>query len=982
MQSSFFWQNWPRDQRIIWNGLSVIFLCSILYLWINYFNGANGVIEWEKLQEQKTIETTVHQFRLGPFNLAIPGESYVIFEYLAGSEVHHNFIASYIFLAVFSLAVVILLSIVTTLEGFWYFLGMSIFIILVVSLRFDVLLIFRQRLAVPVAILVLYSAASFYYKYIRTFASLSERILIFLAMTTALGLVIAFFSRTDYPFVHLLATAYPLSLILSILFIITVAHEILVSFVYISTQAGRESSARHFSIISFIYMINVVITCLHEIGAIDWNFLYLNLYLLLTISALLGVWGFRLREPQYENIFSFQPVGAYFFVALGSICFITIAKLLGNHNDAALRIIRDVIIFTHTGFGIIFLIYFFSNFLVMMADGNPVYRILYRPNRMPYFTFRFAGLIATLAFVFYSNWHEYVYHGIAGFYNYIGDLYVLQDNEAFGQSFYEQSGSRAFQNNRANYALGVLRTGRLDFEKAQRNYELANGKRPTEFSLVNGGNLFLWTERYFDAIDAFRTARKKDPHSTVISNNLGYAFAKVHAIDSASYYLNLARAETLTKTSAEMNFFGMAAVEYIPVDSDSVMESFKTDSRAVAANALTLATLLRQKVRAGKDPLSQKTLDLYSATYLNNYIIHHAKEVDTTWISTAFQLISDSTNLAYREALLASVAHAYYHRGNVHKAFEILGGLTYMTQDYKGKFNYLMGLWALEQGDPAFAASYFAFAESVDYKFGKFYRAIALTESGKTTEALVSWDSLAMSNDMAVRNLALQMKRILTLETSNAFSLSDHDKYQFCRYRIGLHDTTVFRRLSETFENPNYKAQALLDMSGKLFKADRVVPAISFFNRIGGLKLTDKKLYDDIRHLELLMLASRGELSQLAAQINKGVEFDQEHELHKLLYAAMLSEANGDFENAARNYGVLAKANPFFEESIIAAANFFRSQDVKSIKAYSILTDAIYLNRRSVKLLKAYAAEASRQGFDEYASSAVQTLMEVEAGMR
>ena len=42
------------------------------------------------------------------------------------------------------------------------------------------------------------------------------------------------------------------------------------------------------------------------------------------------------------------------------------------------------------------------------------------------------------------------------------------------------------------------------------------------------------------------------------------------------------------------------------------------------------------------------------------------------------------------------------------------------------------------------------------------------------------------------------------------------------------------------------------------------------------------------------MLASRGEIRLVAAQINKGVEFDDKHQLDKMLYTAIISEASAD----------------------------------------------------------------------------------------
>ncbi|HYC85122.1 MAG TPA: hypothetical protein VEB86_07860, partial [Chryseosolibacter sp.] len=551
MQSPFFWKTWPDQQRRMLYLLGALLVFSMAYMWFNYFRGADNVIGWEKVQEQKAIETTVHDFRTGPFHISVPAENYVIFEYLAGTPLRHNLVASYIFLSVFAVAVVFLLAVVTIVDRFWYFVGMSLFIVLMVSMKFEVLALFGQGITVTIGILIVYVVPSFYYKYVRVTASFTERVLVFLLITAVLATVIGLFSQAEYPYLHMVATAYVSSLILTLLFIITVAHEIMVAFVYITSEGIREGAAKHFSLISFIYLVNVLITCLHEMGVVEWNFIYINLYLLITISAVLGLWGFRIREPQYERIFLFEPIGAFFFLCFASICFITIAQLLGNANDAALKVIRDIIIFSHAGFGIVFFIYFFSNFLAMMGDGNRVYRVLYKPNRMPYFTFRLAGLLASLAFVIASHWSDYVYHSTAGFYNYIADLYMVQGDEQYGRAFYEQSSSRAFQNHRANYALGIIKTDRLDFDKAKRNYEMANGRRPTEYSLANEGNLYFWTGRYFDAIQAFQNAHKKSPGSGVLNNNLGYAFAKVHAIDSASHYLNRARSHSLTKSSAE-----------------------------------------------------------------------------------------------------------------------------------------------------------------------------------------------------------------------------------------------------------------------------------------------------------------------------------------------------------------------------------------------------------------------------------------------
>ena len=760
-----------------------------------------------------------------------------------------------------------------------------------------------------------------------------------------------------------------------------VAHEILVSFVYIASQ-GTSKSLQHFSIISFIYLINVLITCLHELGVVQWEFLYINLYLLLTMSALLGLWGFRLREPLYESILYFKPVGAFLYVALAAICFITISQLLGNANDAALKVVRDIIIFSHAGYGIIFLTYIFSNFMVMMAENLPVYKLLYKPNRMPYFTFRLAGLIATLAFLFYSEWRQFVFHGVAGFYNYVADLYLLQDNELLAQDFYEESRKYAFQNHRANYALGTIKSSRINFEGAHYNYMLANARRPTEFSLVNDGNLFVWQKDYFGAIETYRNGRERMSSSAALANNLGYAYGKVHSLDSATYFMNTARQHSLSKASAEGNFLALAAVEYLPILTDSVVKIFGKESPIVVGNALALATLLGQEIESDVDPLKDTNLDLYSATLLNNYSIRNAKSVDTTFVRRAYKVASDSLNSEFSEPLKAALAHAYYHQGNVTRALEVLAELVYLNQDHRGKYNYVMGLWALEQGKPDIASSYFMHAETAEYKDSRFYNAIALTESGKVRSANTAWDSVTANGDANQKEISSRIKRILSLDQSQAMELADAEKYQYCRYRIGLADTIFFNRISNAFNNPNYKAQALLDMTRKQFKAGNIVQAIRYLNQISGLELSDRRLYDEVRHTELLMLASRREFQLLANQLNKDIEFGPDRQLEKMLYTALLADVNGETEKARQLYKILGTWNPYFEEGIIAAADFFRQQNDAGLISYNILVEAIQINFNSLRLLTAYAEEAERLGFDEYAASARQRLIAITQGLQ
>src|SRR5688572_24548442 len=439
MQSRWYWKKWHKEYQIIGYGVAILFAFSLLLLWANYFLGTDAVIHWLKFHHQQTVETVSHSFQVGNFELSIPIESYLTFEYFNGSGLEPNTFVSYAFVLLLTLAAVVLLTVITTFERFWYFVGTGLFILFIVSLRLDVLKLFGLTGQwATIGTLSIYVLISFYFNSLRSSTGFTIRLVTFLLLTVVFGILIYLFSGVVYPFLYLSVSGYVAGMILSVIFMIMIAHEILASFIYLTSQGTTSTkNLRHFSIISAIYIANLILTYMHEAGVIKWNFLYINLYLLLSVSVILSLWGYQQREKLYQNITRFNPFGAYFIGCMAIITFSTIAMLLGTANDPALKVIRDFIIFTHLGFGIIFLMYVFSNFILMMADDVNVYKILYTPNRMPYFTYRFAGLITMLAFVFYSNWHEYVYHSTSGFYNALGDLYQKLEKRGLAEAYYQ-----------------------------------------------------------------------------------------------------------------------------------------------------------------------------------------------------------------------------------------------------------------------------------------------------------------------------------------------------------------------------------------------------------------------------------------------------------------------------------------------------------------------------------------------------------------
>lgn len=974
MHSLQFWKSWAKSYQQIGFVIGGAFIVALLFLWYAWAISPAPALTWYTVQEQELTQVPIHTFQKGLAELTIYGDNYLIFERMLGDNLKPNVTASYIFLTLLVLSMVVMLTIVTTLKRFWYLLGMGLFILFIVGFRMEILGVFGMpNKTFTLITLIIYCVPSFYFQFFNTTISFKNRLLLFSGLTILIGVLIIQFATVPLPLLHLSVTGIAAGICISLIFILMVAHEILASFIFIASQSEKQTkSLNHFLIISTVYMVNLALAYAHKIGSIDWDFLYINFYLLLTISGVLGVWGFRQREPQYGKIISADPFGVYLFLCLGIISFSTIGYFIGTANDAGLVTINDVIIYAHLGYGIIFLTYVLSNFIAMLAKNMPVYKVLYKPNNMPYFTFRFGGIIATLAFVFYNTWQTPVQHAFSAYFNAGGDLYqTIADNRA-AQAFYEQAGTYGFLNHHSNYAIANLEAKRNYNSLKERNfYERATQRRPTEFAYLNLSETFIRNRQWLEARLILNEARKDFPNSGTIDNTLGIVFSKLNMPDSSLIFLQRASEDDISRKSADGNFIGVAAKNDLSIKADSLFKLIASENPGTKSNALAFANLQGTKIDLQLDLGSDSTLNLFSASLINNYMLNHLREVDTTMINRVITLSRKAANKDYSESLLFASALALYADGQIGRAFTLMEEVTIYsnTQD---KYNTLLAMWALENNAPYDAVNFIDYVLNQEYTEALPVAAIAYAEAGRIGESLTKWDSLQSGTDTAYHAFAQKMRHALSMSPGQ---LNEEEKFLYIIYSISLDDSNGFQKLTSELERDELKARAILIRSQNLFESDQIDRAILTFKQIEGLQLIDKNLFDDIKYFELALMAKQKDLAGITSLLeNNNLGFVGQRKNERIYYQTLLHESTGDSIAASKNYNWLANANPYDEEAIIAAANYFKRKGADNLKTYSILVEALYSNPFSIKLLKAYSLEAARLGFAEYANDALERL--------
>ena len=972
MYSILFWKSWSARERFIFWFLFACLFASLILLWRGWFEYPAPAIGYDHFQQLQSIETPSHSFSIGLVNVTIPAESYLIFENIFGSAFRPNVFASYFFLTTLITAFVFFLSIVPSLNRYRFLISMGIAILFLASLQVDSLEVFglTGRFA-TIGLILIYGLLSFYFHAFKSEASFVQRLFAFSALTVLVGIIISYFTKTTLPLLHLSTSGLLAGMIVCLLFILMVSHEIIASFVTIISKSLKSTkSLRHFLILTSIYLVNVFLIFASKMGIIEWSFFSVSPFFLIAVSAVLGIWGFRQREAVHEGILANEPLRLYFFFSLAIVAFGAMTYFMSSASDMMIDVLEDFIVAAHFGGGLIFGLYVIANFAPMLAKNLSVYKILYKPDTMPHFTFRLMAVIATFAVLSWAvSWRTYLNQMVASYYHAHGDLYLAKGDDDSAETFYKKSVQFRNQNLHAHYALASIYGSRVESIKERKEYEKAAGWSHSIPLYLNLARAYSHQDDVLEAALTLDEGKKKFPKSGELLNAAALSFLKLRQTDSAYYYFRKAAEFKETKGIAETNLLGVSATHEGNQPIDSVISLADAHVNGVKANELAIANLRRQKMVIEGKFSSDTSLNIYEGMALCNYLINQKETVDTTLIRNAIKLAHMEANDPFAEQLLISSAHALYAHGLIKEAMRIVRDATYTAGD--GKYFFLMGLWLLEQNNPGLAASYFRAGADKKHPLALYHQAIAETEADSLANAMTSWDSLKKSNDKSVIAFAEKMIRVLKTKPDQATSLPDDEKYYFCRYKISLTDKAPFEKTVNAISDQQLRAQAILDRSKKWFAMDELKEAEALLGQLN--TVYSRNINQQVANLKLMLAAAKGNWQF----VEKSISETEMSANRKVYFEALLDERNGNQLVAVKEFNYLVKADNQFEEGIVAAAQFFANDETNRLKSLTILVDGLLAKPNSVKILKQHAVMTASLGFPEAAQDSLDKLHKI-----
>jgi hypothetical protein len=979
----FFWNSWNKSDRYLYVFLLVVFGCTLILLAVAAYIGDNGVVDLSIYSRLDTTKSVIDQFSKNLLTFSIEADNYLVKEWFGASTIKVVPLYSYILLFLCCTGLIIILSCLTFLDTIPYTIGMLGILMFMVNLSTELLDIFSSGSRYfLIGTIISFASLSYYYQAFNKNLSFIVRLTSFLILSLIAWYIIRTYSQVSDPFLYMSNYGIKGILLLSLLFFVITAFDIVYALFYLLTMnkaAPTRNLILHFPAITFIYLLNFVFFYLDKKHVLDWDLLYINPFILFGISSIIGIWVFREKEISYKTIFRFAPVGAYLYLALAIICCTAIAYSFITGNDALIEMFEYGLIYSHFCIGLSFLIYIMVNFNNLFNTYSQIYKVVFEPKRISlYVVYLISGLGIT-ALLFQASAQPY-HTAKAGYLNCIGDIYLHEKNYLLARQYYLNAEVEDYVNWRSNYSLGTICLALGEKSSAIDYFALSNRSHPSEFSYLNLSNIYVDNDNFFPAKFALEDGLMRLPESGVLYNNLAMIYSKTSLLDSTIHYLEKSKKYSKNKEVPSSNIIYFLIKNKLYETADSLIKEYKMqDYLPFKANALVLNNLYNRKSTEPfrRSFLKDTILDNPSFAYLYNYGINSLGKEDEKFIAFSDSLQRFSSNEGFSEYLRYLHALYYYYGGDKGKAKTIIENLKGFAGSTGAAYWNTMGMWMMDNNQFIEAAQNLKQAASMmnDHTAALNY-CIALAEAGKKDEAVAALEPLKKSGDRDIKLLTENLILLLT-ENNKDSVLAMHEPLRLQYFHLRKKDLSEKDLLTifTSFQSPVIKHIASAEMMEFYINRNENNKANIFWQAsVHDLsKAADEFGLLNYQYLRLLVLEKNW--AGLKNQINQ-IYLNKNNQADKYYFNGLIARYSGEDANAEKLFLNGLKANPFNEDGVIWSVDFYNSKK-KYMEGYNILVQSVALNPYSVKILEGYAKQSILINIESYAAFALEKLQEL-----
>ena len=547
---------------------------------------------------------------------------------------------------------------------------------------------------------------------------------------------------------------------------------------------------------------------------------------------------------------------------------------------------------------------------------------------------------------------------------------MIENRLDLAEEYYLEASTYEYQNHRSNYAMATL--ARMKNDRYDEAFYFRNAllKKPSEFSYVNLSNIYLKNDQYFDGLFELRDALSEYPDSYHVLNNLGYFYSRTDITDSSFYYFDLSDKNKWNATVPASNIYGLLAKAQvnIPIDSLEGIYPIKDDLAGIANKLAMQNQFGNPNSEFISDPQVVKyNYDAASFAYLYNKGLNMLKSENPAYFNDLLDYADSSGIDLYISRIRVLTSLNRYFNHQVTESFRLLyelGEMSVLNDEYFS----MLGILALDLNSPRLAIDYF---ERTSTQINDKYRlnlAIAYLESGMLGQAEEAFQSLRNSEDASVSAVSREYLSLYDLYSdADLDSIDDEKKYLVYHYMLNKQDTSRVADLLASIRNTAIKDLIRLEQAWDMIRVSKFQSAFKHFSAIEATQLIPelKVDYGKIKYL----MAVNGLID--SREIPETGQLKSDHPL--FLYDQLLySQINADKQdslNLDSVFNKLATWDPFFEEGVMAATEYFKNERKQANYSYNLLVNALSVNSYSIPLNKYFIQYCLEEGLVDFAKN-------------
>lgn len=735
-------------------GFTILFVAMLVAYCFFYLTRHEHFLSWNILSSVATDTFIAETFQKGLFNFELKGVRYTLEENFEGGEVVKSPLGNWTHVISW-LGIAYLLSCLTYLKRFGFFIASALVILFLVSLDLGALELFglAANSKIPLALMIFLGVGPGYlfHAFFKS-TGFAVRLITFIVVVASVALLLQ--TQSDFSVIYFKANSTFGFSVITFLFVAFVAEEIIFLILFAVTQAKGKGNQRHFMLVSLIYLGFVLLYFLKKAGIYANTLAFLNPYFLLPVSAAVALWTLRYKQEFFEDSLSVSMDVRHFLIGLGLTGFGFLSTSFVDGNDSAYESFHYLITYAHLGLGGLFFLYIIMNFLDALIGGHAVYRIVYRERNFPYATSKLVGFIAIAAFFFMAD--KTPLRLVQGArYNYLGDYERLLKNDVVADRYYEKAGIFAYNNHYSNYQLGLIALREGNTDQAAYRFDRATQRYPTPQAYVNAA-VYIKDNSLAKAISYLRTSELDFGEHGEINNNLANLLMTNGNVEEASELLASAPETGEWNMATEVNQWRLFATTGSKQSVDD--QQYLQANQPVKANILSyiLSQGLAHAIPFDTTDL-QTGMNLHQLVLLNN-AAYLGEQIDNKYFQAA---ISGTYNGEVQEDLKFAALFNRYLSGDINGAYLEARQLEFSISALRmAELKNLIGLLLLEQGVLDQALIYFQEAEELGSASGAFNAVVTMTEQEAWSVAKQKWSEL-IAEDQTLQPYYDQMQAVL-----------------------------------------------------------------------------------------------------------------------------------------------------------------------------------------------------------------------------